>query len=500
VNFSETPQAGLLEKRLEMAVWVILAGLILLPRMYLWHLLPVPLWSKDAYSYAWPVFEWLDTGDWHTDPRRGTVYALLIAACAKLGIGFSGLILVQHVLGGFAVLGGMVMLRMMIGARWALVPLVACGGAYAVYAGPISMEHLVRNETLLFLFATGALGALAAGFTRGHVGWFFAAGIFASLLALTKGVFAPLIPMTLLALAVLYRGDWKKVGLLGAALLAGYALPSLANKAVLRLSESNRPPEPQSGLLLFARVAQFTVLDGGIEPEIKALIRQDIVDYIALVKDEGDLDNNIPLNRTAVPRMREHLLKQGKTAVDLNTLCRSLAVEAIKTHPREYFSQVWGDWVRLHLSFASRVRGPDASDVRGSIKNYKNTPMHALLELEKNVPLLETRTDKKFFRGYQNVVDGAWLFQCSPVLLTSLLLPFFLFMGTPAWRAWWWVAAALWYFNIVLLCTVGKPMNRYLLPVTPIIFMVLAGKVTSLWLFLLRSAGRIRNRVSTAQS
>ncbi|HEX8280359.1 MAG TPA: hypothetical protein VF551_03195, partial [Chthoniobacterales bacterium] len=97
---------------LEMVAWVLIVATIVGIRAYLVHLLPVYLWSKDAGSYAAPVWRWLETGLWETDPRRGPVYSLLIATCLKLWGSFDSVIILQHALGGLAVLLAIVVLRL----------------------------------------------------------------------------------------------------------------------------------------------------------------------------------------------------------------------------------------------------------------------------------------------------------------------------------------------------------------------------------------------------
>ena len=41
--------------------------------------------------------------------------------------------------------------------------------------------------------------------------------------------------------------------------------------------------------------------------------------------------------------------------------------------------------------------------------------------------------------------------------------------------------AASWWFLIVLLCTVGRPLSRYLLPVIPVMFWTLGSAVALAW-------------------
>jgi 4-amino-4-deoxy-L-arabinose transferase-like glycosyltransferase len=480
-------------RTVELVCWALLVAAIAWPRVCLWQKLPAYLWSKDAYGYCEAVFNWMDTGAWQSDPRRGPVYSALIAAALKLWGSFDALIVLQHVLGGLAVLGAVVILRVMHGAR-ALIPVVACGYAYAVYAGPISMGHLVRNETLLLVFATGALGGFFLALRTKRAAWLAVAGVSAGLLSITKNVFAPFPPLTLATLLWLNRRDWRAAAAHAAVFAVAFALPLVGGKIEKRLSANQRPPEPQAGLLLFARVAQFTVLDGGVEPEMKALIRDDILAYKKQVEEEDDLDNNIVLNRTAVPRMRKFLLAQGKTPSDLNRICRNMAVEAIKAHPREYFGQFLGDLWNLHRKYGSRMDGPGAGDVRGSVKFIGSVRQHPAMRVEETVKTLQERTDKKHFKSYVAIVDTAWLFQLWPVLITSLALPFMILRNRGETRWFWLVCAALWYFTIILLSTIGKPLHRYLLPVTPVMFWTLSSVVIYAWERLARLAGTAASR------
>jgi hypothetical protein len=56
------------------------------------------------------------------------------------------------------------------------------------------------------------------------------------------------------------------------------------------------------------------------------------------------------------------------------------------------------------------------------------------------------------------------------VFITTLLIPLFIWLSSGAERLWWLGLATLWGFTLALLCTVGRPMDRYLLPVLPIMF------------------------------
>ncbi len=58
----------------------------------------------------------------------------------------------------------------------------------------------------------------------------------------------------------------------------------------------DRSDEPQDGVLLYGRTAQFTYLDGGIEPDLKTQIRAQVEAYQREVFGDGKkpphLNNN----------------------------------------------------------------------------------------------------------------------------------------------------------------------------------------------------------------
>ena len=101
----------------EIAGWILLAAAVVAARVYMAHLLPGYLWSKDSHGYAGAAVQWLDTGHWENDPKRGPVYSLVIAACLKLWGIFEAAVAFQYVLGGLLVLGCAAVLRAQCGRR-----------------------------------------------------------------------------------------------------------------------------------------------------------------------------------------------------------------------------------------------------------------------------------------------------------------------------------------------------------------------------------------------
>ena len=457
--------------------WIVILVALVAVRMVLLERLPFYLWSKDAGSYADSAWQWIDTGLWETDPRRGPVYSLLIAFCLKNWGSFWSLMLVQHCLVAISVIAAIGVLWRLHGVS-AWLPLTACGVAYALYAGPIAAAHIVRNESLIFLFATTCLASWFAALRKDSLLWLCVTGIAFGLLVLTKNVFAPLPVIIVAAHGWCGRRHPVRAALRIGVFLALCVAPLWGNRVLRAMTIDNQPPEPQSGLLLFARVAQFTPLDHGIHPELKALIRADIEEY----RKRPKLDNNIILNRTAVPRLRSHLLWQGKTPTDLNRICRQLAFEAIRTHPVAYARQFWRDFSKLHLSYGERLRRPDRGEFEFTTRwlGQMERP-HPSLHRGPTLAAITERDHPGTFRVYERLVDGAWLFNFSPVLLTSLTMPLITFLVRGTFRWWWLALCTVWYFNMVLLATVGKPMDRYLIPVMPVMFWTLGTAVVLLF-------------------
>lgn len=439
-------------------------------RAYLFHLLPTYLWSKDSGSYARSAFEWLETGKWETDPRRGPVYSLFLAGCLRLWGDFNSVIIVQHLLGSAAVLASFALLQHL--AKPApLAAFFLCGYAYAVFGGILHMGHLIRNETLLLVFGSAALISWYAALESGKTRWLLVSGIANALITITKNIYLPLPIFILGAIFWRYRVDWRKMAVHAGIYMVGLSLPFGCARFI-----KPKTKEPQEGFLLYARVAQFTVLDEGIEPALKEIIRPDIEAYRQLPK----LDNNVILKRTAVPKINQFCKLRGQTMADSNKLCRTLALEAILAHPKEYALQVLGDFLHLQFKNATRINKPDEEDALSNAKLLRNTADAKWTHPPQSITLSESSGRVGHFSIYRRITSQAWLFSQAPVFLTTLLLPVFIWFTREQRRVWWLGLAALWYFTLALNSTVGRPMDRYLIPVAPIMFWTLGA--AALWL------------------
>jgi len=473
---------------LEVTLWVLLVGAVAGIRLYLWHLLPAYFWSDDGNSYAHSAFRWLDGNEMLFDGRRGPTYTLLIAAALKLFGAVKGVIWLQHTLGAISILSILAVTRYCAG-RVAVVPLFFCGLALAFYGLPLHLGHLIRNETLLFVFSAFALGAWALALKTDRLIWFFVSALAAAILGMTKNVYVVFPLVIALGVLLFSKAGWAPRLLRLAVIVAGFALPT----AALKLHEANAsrvaPPEPQAGILFFGRTGQWTKLDGGIEPDLKDLIRQDIEDYRRLPK----LDNNILIKRTAVPHLWDALRNRGDSLVDLDRLCRRLAVEAVRDQPGAFAAQIRNDLVQLHLRAGVKNEFPSDKqvvDARKSLRELKRQrELHATMEDDAMDAILAARIDGDPFRFFHSCLSRAWLFQGYPVLFTTLALPLLIGFTRGPTRYFFLGAAALWFSNMALLSTVGRPLERYLMPLVPIMFWSLFGAVLLAWMALLRLAG-----------
>ena len=469
----------------EAALWVLLVGAIVGMRVYLWHLLPAYIWSRDAGSYSLAAFRWLDTGDMIFDGRRGPVYTLLIAFALKVFGGMSGVVWVQQALGGLAILGIVATARVWWG-RASVIPLFLCGVSLAAYGLPLHLGQLIRNESILFILASIAFCAWWLALKWNSRTWLVIAAISAGVLTMTKNVFVPF-PFALIGGALFLEKHATREKIVRSVLVvAGFLLPFMTLKVHNAFAKEVMPPEPQAGILFYGRTAQWTKLDGGIEPELKAKIRAEVEDYRARPK----LDNNIVIKRTIIPHLWRELQAQHKSAVELDRLCRRLAVEAVQNQPGAFWNQICGDISKLHIREGVKNEFPSEEQIADAIEELRHRDdqqqVHPAMELDKNVAALQSHQDPESFRLFHRLLSRAMLFQFYPVLETTIALCLLCFLTRGREREFFLGAAAVWFFNMVLLSTVGRPIERYLMPLVPVMFWALSGVIVWAWKKVLR--------------
>jgi hypothetical protein len=461
------------------------------------------LWSKDAGSYAYSAFRWIHAGVWETDPRRGPIYSLLIAFCGKAWGSVDSLMVLQHIMGGVSILLSILVLRLMHGKR-ALIPLALCGYAYAVYGLPVYLEHLIRNETILFFCGSVSLATWYFAIRWSQPHWLWLTGIAAAILTATKNVWFPFPILFILATVFFLRGNKRAALTQIVIFILAFGVPYSAAKYFKHHTLGiDRSDEPQEGVLWYGRTAQFTKLDGGKYPELKAQIRDEVLAYQheVFATNPPHLNNNEILKKTVVPTLTKILRAQGQNGEELNRICRDLAKEAILAHPFQYGMQVWRDIVHMNLLSGQRYVAPDNSEPDGQralLKELRDPdPMiHVPDHIAKLDAIIgspagdQTAISPKMarkqatihsFTSFGHALLTAWMFDLAPVLLTSLLLPVVFFLSPGPQRAWWFGAAGLWYFTVVLLSTIGRPLDRYLIPALPVMFFTLSTAVIFLW-------------------
>ncbi len=478
--------------------WLLVAVCLVGGRWFVAVHLPTYVWTRDSGSYLAPATAWMQTGQWITSARRGPVYSLFIAAILKAGGTLATVATVQTVIGALTAALTLWMARVWLGRR-ATVPLLVCSLFYALYGMPVELERLIRNETLLTLFATLAFGAWFFTLRRGSALWAGTSGLFTGLMQLLKGIF-PVFPVIVVVLiAWNWRQRPRRAVVLAGCYLVLFLLPLVSSKLYSRLSGTARPPEPEDGQMFYGRTAQWTYLDGGIVPDIKARIHDQARAYGERFRRTGKLDNNEIVKRTVIPSLKKVLVdERGQTMVDVNRLCWKLGLEAVAHHPLAYLRQFGHDLYYLNFISAHRFvvfqSKPLSSAVKDAAKYVKAHPTNdaafsaRIFDLPQAHAAVKKATVKNgaldWYSRFMKV--AGWLRLLSPVFLTTLSLPLLVYQRRGRERLFWLGSGLLWFYYLVLLSTVGRPLDRYLMPVLPIMFWAISAALALGWQQLLR--------------
>jgi hypothetical protein len=473
--------------------WLLIASLIVGSRWWIAAHLPTYIWTRDSGSYVAPAVSWLEGQPWVTSPRRGPVYSLFIALIGRAGGSFTTVVMVQHAVGALTAVLTIAFARAWLG-RGAFWPLLFCSFWYALFGLPLELECLLRNETLLVFFSTVALGAWFCTLRTGSAGWSSLSGFGSGLLQLLKGIF-PVLPLLVLAtLACQWRRQPRAAGLLAGCYLVMFALPLAASKMYTTITHTARPPEPEAGEMFYGRTAQWTYLDGGLATDLKPRIRAQVTDYIRQIRATGRPDNNEIVKRTVVPTLKAILIgERHQTPADVDRLCWRLGLEAVAHHPAAFLSQVVHDGYFLNFITAQRMIFFKREELPPSVRDAAQfavghyAPEDPLAQRLFALPAarqaitagVQPRSGLQVFARFLNRL-AAWRL-VSPVFITSLLLPFLVYCTQPGDRLFWVGAALLWFYYLALLSSVGRPLDRYLLPVVPIAFWAYSQGLTLLW-------------------
>ena len=479
--------------------WLLVFACVLGVRWFVAAHLPTYVWTRDSGSYVAPATAWMQTGQWITSARRGPVYSLFIAAILKAGGTLGTVADTQAVIGAVTALLTIWMARVWWGRR-AVWPLLICAVFYALYGMPVELERLIRNETLLTLFATVAFGAWLFALRRGSTAWIAISGIFSGLMQLLKGIF-PIFPLIVVCLVAWnWRRQPRRAAILAGCYLLLFGLPLVSSKLYSRLSGTTRPPEPEDGQMFYGRTAQWTYLDGGIVPDLKARIHDQAQAYADRFRKTGKLDNNEIVKRTVIPSLKMILVdERGQSLVAVNRLCWKLGLEAVAHHPLAYLRQFGHDLYYLNFISAQRfvvfqpkqlkTAEADAQKYVDARPSSGEALIPQIFDLPHAHAVVKTAADKRSAVAHYShfVTWTGRLRLLSPVFLTTLSLPWLVYLRRGRERLFWLSCALLWFYYLILLSTVGRPLDRYLMPVLPIMFWAISAALASGWrLVLLR--------------
>ena len=479
--------------RLETVVWLALLACVVGLRWWVAAHLPTYVWTRDSGSYLAPATSWLNGSPWVTSARRGPVYSLFLACIFKLGGTLKTVADAQAALGAFTTVLTMAFARAWLGRRgfW---PLVICAAVYVLYGMPIELERLIRNETLLIFLSTVAFGAWFCALRTGSSWWIATSGFCTGSMQLLKGIF-PVFPLIVVALVIWnWRGRPRHAAGLVAVYVALFCLPLATSKLYSRLSGTTRPAEPEDGQMFYGRTAQWSYLEpDGILPDLKARIHDQAAAYAERYRRTGKLDNNEIVKRTVVPTLKTVIVdERGGTLVDVNRVSWRLGLEAVRHHLGAYLRQVLHDLFYLNFITAQRMMPFEGKQLLASARDAeiyesskgKGDALDArLFALPSARGAIHEASQSggglQRYARFSTAMGRVRLL--SPVFLTTVLLPLLVWFSRGRQRLFWLGNFLLWYYYLLLLSTVGRPLDRYMMPVVPIMFWTISTAAAWAW-------------------
>lgn len=479
--------------RHECMIWLALALCAAGLRWYLADHLPTYIWTRDSGSYLAPAVDWLNGGQWVTSARRGPVYSLFLAAVLRGGGTLATVANIQAVIGFLTAGLTVAFIRSWLGRRSALIAAV-CTTFYVFYSLPLELEKLIRNETILVFLATLAFGSWHCGLRKGSSAWLALGGLFTGLMHLLKGIF-PVYPIIVLAIiAWNWRRQPRRFVQLGGVFLLLFLAPLAASKLYSRLTHTGRPPEPEDGQMFLGRTAQWTYFGtGGVQPDLKVRIRDQAEAYAERYRRTGKLDNNEIVKRTVVPTLKTIIVNErGGNLVEVNRACWRLGLEAVAHHPGAYLRQFLHDLFYLNFISAQRMTpfepkallaGARDARIYATSKTGESALTPKIFDPERSAGAIieATRPDGMLQRLARLLGAMGRIRFLSPVFLTTISLALLTWVKRGRER-WFWIGnLLLWTYYLVLLSTVGRPLDRYLMPVVPIMFWAITTLAAHAW-------------------
>ena len=190
--------------------------------------------------------------------------------------------------------------------------------------------------------------------------------------------------------------------------------------------------------------------------------------------------------------------ERGQSLVDVNRLCWKLGLEAVAHHPMAYLRQFGHDLYYLNFISAQRFVVFQPKQLKTAVADaQKYVDAHPsggealtarIFDLPPAEVAVKVAADKKsaLARWSRFMTVTGRLRLLSPVFLTSLALPWLVYGRRGRERLFWLGSTLLWFYYLVLLSTVGRPLDRYLMPVLPIMFWAISAALTSAWKHLSR--------------
>src|SRR6266540_2137302 len=429
-----------------------------------------PFVSKDSQSYFLPAWDLVHGGDFQLGLRRTPGYPAFLALCLMLfGEDLRGISLAQHLLGAGTAALTCLLGRLTFGRLSGIV-----GGLLVGLSAPLlTYEHYLLTEAVFGFVLTAALVTLAAAWHRSSARLWLLGGLLVGLASLVRPIGQLLLPLGLLAAALVGPRQPRPALARAGLVLAGFAILvvpwTIRNQLAYHLATAST-----FGRTLIARTAYydhgFVFYDAERPPEDADPRRAPARRIVQQGADRRESDGGI------AQRLRQEL---DLHPVEVNAIMRDVAIDAIIRQPIHF--------VEGTLRFALRI----FNGVEIRIRDHDNERRDVVWEDRVRMLLVGGPQSEDDFRAASRLLNWYQPARYAPLQLVLFSVGLLAAVLVPAWRAGVLVGLAV-VGLIVVSAALDGPQERYRYPADPAIGVLAAGGVVAVGTFARLALSRLR--------
>jgi hypothetical protein len=459
-----TPRQPLLTRRSGIALGLILLlGLAI--RVVLVARAPafiIPVDSGDFFLAGWELGQ---RGEFPLPVKRAPGYPFFLAGATSLvGPNLEAVVALQHLLG----LASIVLVYLLGALAFGRPAGLLAALGTALNGGLLLIEHSIMSEALFAPLLPLALVAVLVALRQRRLPLFMLAGLALGAAALTRPTGQTVLPLALVAL-VLALPSWRRRLLAAGVLCLGFAL--VVSPWVLRNKAVHGVTAISSGMgdALFSRTRRH---DLGFDYRDRTKEK--------LEREQAHIRNRVfELARThrLSREMRAALQDEfGLTNLQADAALRDASLLVIRQEPGYYLLGTAGWFAKLLLGFEKPL--DDFWETRTKPKHTKDWPDEAMFVFGDSSRWTDGE-DAAIVNAVTSTYEDHRL--GGPLMAVLLLLG--AIRGVVGWRQGFWLLPAVLASQLLLYVAIDGPLFRYRTQLQPLITLVAAGGLT--WLLAL---------------